>query len=78
MPFNINAEPETLQDCEDQAYYWQLYLKSLEAQTERVDPRSGEFTDLMRMIFDTKDRLADLSRKRSALAAADIESRNNK
>lgn len=52
---------------ENAQYRYQLLIKSLEAKTQRVEPNSVEFENIVAAIFEAKDKIAELDRQRMAL-----------
>ena len=52
---------------ENAQYRHQLLIKSLEAKTQRVEPNSVEFENIIAAIFEAKDKIAELDRQRMAL-----------
>lgn len=52
---------------ENAQYRYQLLIKSLEAKTQRVEPNSVEFENVVAAIFEAKDKIAELDRQRMAL-----------
>lgn len=53
---------------ENAQYRYQLLIKSLEEKTQRVEPNSVEFENIIAAIFEAKDKIAELERRRVAIA----------
>ena len=58
---------------ENAQYRYQLLIKSLEAKTQRVESNSVEFENIIAAIFEAKDKIAELERRRVAIALASAD-----
>ena len=65
----INAQ----RAIENEQYRYQLLIKSLEAKAERVEPNSVEFENIIAAIFEAKDKIAELERRRVTIALASAD-----
>ena len=58
---------------ENAQYRYQLLIKSLEAKAQRVEPNSVEFENIIAAIFEAKDKIAELERRRVTIALASAD-----